>query len=130
MDNTVSGILGRSPETESEFPELPPKENDGAETAELDIETEELSNLWKTGNKGEVIRRYTEMDNEQSVKLVFAIGYEAALELAQIVDQMLEQGENPEEASTEPERVEPPAESNAVDDILGREETIPEEAAA
>ena len=41
------------------------------------------------------------MDNQTSVKLVFAIGLEGAIELATIVDQMIEQGEAPDNGETE-----------------------------
>lgn len=137
MDITVSRILGEDDEIILDEPE---KEREGAGKAPAmpgdraligpeDAETDELANLWTSGNKAEVIHRYLEMDNETSVKLVFAIGLDGALELARMVDQMIEQGETPNGDSAEPERIEPPAESpdSLVGNIVGR---VPEEAAA
>jgi hypothetical protein len=73
-----------------------------------DIEIDELANLWKGGNHQEVIRRFMDMDNETSVKLVFAIGYDSAVELAMAVDLALEQGIEPEEGEeAEKETTEP-----------------------
>jgi hypothetical protein len=135
--DTIKRILGEEEEilepeqSNGTDPELLPNRNRlGAEDAEID----ELSNLWNTGNKGEVIRRYTEMNNEDSVKLVFAIGMEGALDLARMVDQMLEQNENPDNDeepdsdsdSTEPVRIEPPAPAtDRVQQIIGNSEEVP-----
>jgi hypothetical protein len=75
------------------------------ERPEIETEIEELSNLWTSGNKNEVVRRSLEMDNETSVKLVFAIGFDGALELARMVDQA---ELTSEQDTTEPEAIEPP----------------------
>lgn len=125
MDNTIRDIIGGEEESEGTAAPIPTLggagENGSLPVTPEDAETEELANLWKTGNKGEVITRYMDMDNEQSVKLVFAIGYEGAVELAAMVDQMIEQGDFPgdDKGSTEPEKIEPPSEHIAVQDILG-----------
>lgn len=118
MDQTIRRILGEA-DGEDEKPEAKPEQSarpdsSGAEPVASpdESEIEELASLWTTGNKGEVIRRFMEMDNEKSVKLVFAIGREGALELARMVDQAMEQGELPgdeaAEHTTEPSRIERP----------------------
>ena len=125
MDSTIRRILGEQ-EGEPEIPEKArtPQSPEGISDKVIgpeDTEVEELASMWTAGNKGEVIRRFMDMDNETSVKLVFAIGREAALELAQMVDQKVEQqGQSEESASSEPERIEPPADSYPVDEIIGR----------
>lgn len=89
-----------------------------------EAEIDELAHLWTQGNRHDVARRFMGMDNETAVKVVFAIGREGALELARMVDTMLEQqgeqegvelppeaGEGPSEGpSTEPASIEPPPE--------------------
>lgn len=115
MDSTIRGILGEATPEELEDPlEEPsqevaaPEELDGGlpfRNSE-DSEIEELANLWNTGNKNEVVRRFTEMNNEDSVKLVFAIGRDGALELARMLDQMPPEEDEGGE-STEPEEVVP-----------------------
>lgn len=89
-----------------------------------EAEIDELAHLWTQGNRHDVARRFMGMDNETAVKVVFAIGREGALELARMVDTMLEQqgeqegvelppeaGESPSEGpSTEPASIEPPPE--------------------
>jgi hypothetical protein len=66
-------------------PKAPSKEAPAAE--EADTEITELANLWNTGNKDDLLRRFMEMDNETAVKVVFAIGREGAIELARMADQ-------------------------------------------
>ena len=118
MQSTIKRILG---EREDELEEVPGRAgeivNNSAPGAPEDAEVDELANLWTMGNKGEVVHRFLEMDNETSVRLVFAIGREGALELARMVDQQVEQQEP---ASTEPEHVEP-APSDSVGEIIGKE---------
>lgn len=123
MESTIKRILGeREDEIENEQ-SLGSEEivNSRPPAEPQDAEVHELANLWTVGNKGEVVRRFLEMDNETSVRLVFAIGREGALELARIVDQQVEQ----EPASTEPERVEPPADE-MVGEIIGNDEAPPQ----
>lgn len=122
--DSVKWILG---EDETERPETEPAETAVPPPArQEDRESEELANLWTTGNKGEVAQRFLEMDNESSVRLVFAIGIDGAVELARMVDQMVKQKENPEpgesaEASTEPQHVEQAEEEPGYpEQILGR----------
>jgi hypothetical protein len=88
-----------------------------------DAAIDEMADLWQTGNRDEVAQRFMDMDNETAVKLVFAIGREGALELARMVDEMLEQQEGGEGSeggermpgaggvSTEPMSVEEPDEA-------------------
>lgn len=120
MQSTIRHILGEQEEIELE--EIPGGAeeivNKTAPAAPEDAEVDELANLWTMGNKGEVVRRFLEMDNEMSVRLVFAIGREGALELARMVDQQVEQQKEP--ASTEPEHVEPAA-ADQVGEIIGKE---------
>lgn len=126
MDSTIKGILGESAKEADELdekPEAAPAEGAPIRSTE-DTETEELANLWNTGNKGDVVRRFMEMDNEKSVRLVFAIGMEGALELARMVDQAIEQGGTDQESSTEParvERAETPEPGYPTREILGQE---------
>ncbi len=136
MDTTISRILGEDGEPvpipgrddlEDEKAPVSPPETQviGPEEAEID----ELSNLWQSGNKSEVIHRYLEMNNETSVKLVFAIGLEGSLELARMVDQMIEQEEMQNGDSVEPQKIEQSAAKgpdSLVGDILGHD---PEQAA-
>src|SRR5208282_3597348 len=97
MDDTIQSILGADEDEEGTgVPELAAGAGaiqPGATTpaSPVDSETDELGHLWISGNKGEVIQRYMEMTNEKSVRLVFTIGLEGSLELARIVDGMLEQ---------------------------------------
>jgi hypothetical protein len=119
IDNVVKRILGEAQtEEEPEEKERPDKtpiaEPEGQASEETEIE--ELANLWHSGNKNDLARHFMEMNNEMSVKVVFAIGREGALELARMVDQMLETNAAPEETgdfsapepSTEPAAVTPP----------------------
>jgi hypothetical protein len=132
--DTIKCILGEAKEEEREEPEereAPAKQpkNAGEEkpvAAPEDSEVDELANLWTTGNKDDVAQRFMSMDNETAVKVVFAIGREGALELARMVDLMIEQagpeGQSSEEGkgSTEPVAITPPAkEPNTIRDILG-----------
>src|SRR5208337_2339215 len=104
MDTTISRILGEDIEPVQTLekdnlepfrpPEVPPE---NSAIVPEDAEIDELSNLWNSGNKSEVLHRYFEMDNETSVKLVFAIGLDGALALARAADQMIEQGEFPDD---------------------------------
>ncbi len=122
MQSTIKRILG---EQEDELEEIPggaeKNVNNTAPGAPEDAEVDELANLWTMGNKGEVVHRFLEMDNETSVRLVFAIGREGALELARMVDQQVEQQEPASAESTEPEHIEP-APSDQVGEIIGNEE--------
>lgn len=126
MDSTIRRILGERvgelEEPEVEASGTPEIVNDQAVGPE-DAEVHELANLWTAGNKGEVVHRFMEMDNETSVKLVFAIGREGALELARVVDQRIEQVQEPEPEeviSNEPERIEPPTgKGYPVSEIIG-----------
>jgi hypothetical protein len=119
MQSTIRHILGEQEETDLDKIPGAGEENVNNSTpaAPEDAEIDELANLWTMGNKGEVVRRFSDMDNEKSVRLVFAIGREGALELARIVDQQVEQ-QVP--ASTEPEHVEPAA-ADQVGEIIGKE---------
>lgn len=106
-DATIRRILGENDgedidnlpvsEPEETAPELPTR-------LSQDAQTDELANLWKSGNKTEVINRFLEMDNKTSVKLVFAIGLEGAMELAHKVDDILKSRESHDE---EPDETEP-----------------------
>jgi hypothetical protein len=80
-----------------------------------DSEIDELANLWTAGNKSEVVHRFFTMDNETSVKLVFAIGLEGALEMARTVDQIIKSDKK--EPSTEPEESTAPEEEASEADI-------------
>jgi hypothetical protein len=122
----IKGILGEAEEQEpkkkgkaapkTEAPAPPPPES-GGEPVEAEID--EIANMWRSGNRDEVAERFMGMDNETCVKVIFAIGRQGALELARMVDEMLEQEggdepleddeESPGEASAEPMAVEPPA---------------------
>lgn len=137
--DTIKCILGEAKEEEREEPkehEAPakpePKSQGGEEpvAAPEDSEVDELANLWTTGNKDNVAQRFMSMDNETAVKVVFAIGREGALELARMVDLMLEQSGQeggPEgeegEGSTEPVAITPPEqpESDYVGQITGKQ---------
>jgi hypothetical protein len=136
MDSTIKRILGEAddelekPEALRQAPEQPgaaePVNGAAAAVGPEDAEIEELANMWNSGNKGEVVRRFQVMDNEVSVKLVFAIGLEGALELARIVDQQMENAPQEDEAaSSEPERVEPPPGDDTVREIIGRPHVMP-----
>lgn len=125
MDRTVKRILGETEEEVVEPQEVAAPEG-APVTGPQDTEVDELANLWTTGNKGDVVRRFMEMDNELSVKLVFAIGRDGAIELARMVDQAIEQGSagNEESESTEPsrvERAEAPGAGYPTREILGQE---------
>lgn len=101
---------------------------------ESDID--QLAALWAQGNHDEVARRFMQMSNETAVKVVFAIGREGALELARMVDEILErmgdhEGVTPPDdlgeveagggESAEPESVTPPSEPDyPVRQITGR----------
>ena len=76
---------------------------------ETDAETNQIASLWKTGNKEDVTARFMDMDNVTAVKLVFAIGREDALELAQMADQVMEETEATETGAgeEEPDSTEP-----------------------
>jgi hypothetical protein len=138
--NIVQRILGEADDEEREKPEKKPeketkpksKSGGGEEhQAAEDSYITELANLWQTGNKEDLAQRFISLDNETCVKVVFALGRESALELARMVDIMLEQTgeeeapmalpEEPELTSTEPARVEPPGEDNAIYQILGKD---------
>lgn len=97
-----------------------------APTEEMDSEVQELANLWNTGNREDLLRRFMDMDNETAVKVVFAIGREGAIELARMADQEAlaapvggEEGQG--EATTEPMSVEGPGaeEGYPIRDIMG-----------
>jgi hypothetical protein len=118
----------KKPKAKTDEPEKPVKEpaDDNGPAASTgtpaEAEIDELAHLWTQGNRNDVARRFMGMDNETAVKVVFAIGREGALELARMVDAMLEQqgeqegvelppeaGEGPSEGpSTEPASIEPP----------------------
>ncbi len=136
--DTIKCILGEAKEEEREEPEerkapakpLPKSAGEETVAAPEDSEVDELANLWTTGNKDDVAQRFMSMDNETAVKVVFAIGREGALELARMVDLMLEQT-GPEEGgaegsegegSTEPVAITPPEqpESDYVGQITGK----------
>lgn len=137
MDITIGRILGEDDEQlerpENERPvagAAPVNSPEQAIIGPEDAEIDELANLWQSGNKSEVLHRYFEMDNETSVKLVFVIGLEGALELARAADQLIEQGEAPDGDNAEPKQVHPPVEEkpeSLVGEITGR---VPEETAA
>jgi len=93
-------------------PKAPAKE---APAEESDTQITELANLWNTGNKDDLLRRFMEMDNETAVKVVFAIGREGALELARMADQEPVAGAEGELAGPEAEGDYP------VGAMLGRE---------
>lgn len=127
MDITVKSILGESDQEEKK-PTEQEKEIDKStpSAGTRDAEIDELSNLWNTGNKGEVVRRFMEMDNETSVKLVFAIGEEGALDLARKVDQMLEMGEQVDDELISTETPAPaagpaPGAADYVSQVIGKE---------
>ena len=140
MDSTIRRIIGEKEDSGQddlkkkrkgdEKSAVPKSDLQNAEPE--DTQTEELANLWTMGNKDDVVSRFMEMDNETSVKLVFAIGREGALELARMVDQQIKQtpeegvegGEPAEEVPTEPERIEPP-EDHTVKEIIGRPHVMP-----
>jgi len=131
MDSTIKQILGEARGEQEEPQEKPnqaevPAGEAAPVAAPEDAEIDEITNMWQTGNKGEVVRRFMEMDNEKSVKLVFAIGRDGAIELARMVDQAIELGSTGNEDTTEPERVEPPEhENDAVREIIGRPHVMP-----
>jgi hypothetical protein len=117
--DTIRRILGEADDDEKE-PKKKREEPENAEKREpendavTDTVTHEVANLWNSGNREDVALRFMEMSNEEAVRLVFAIGRKGALELARMVDEMLEaQGQETEGeetgASTEPTRIEPPA---------------------
>lgn len=128
--DTIKRILG-----EAEGEETRPEENEPVDQPEVrepeseetapDSATHEVANLWKTGNREDVALRFMEMSNKEAVKLVFAIGEEGALELAQMVDDMMERTPeedwNPEDDvdSAEPARVEPPNQDADLDYVSG-----------
>ncbi len=133
----IKGILGEAEEPEKKKKEKPekahkpepkpepqaPKSGSEHVGAPEDSEVDELANLWVTGNKNEVANRFMGMDNETAVKVVFAIGRDGALELARMVDVMLEQTGTEEEDqagdSTEPAKVTPPPDTDYPKQILG-----------
>lgn len=112
MDSTVRRIIGEAEPLDPDKHAPEPKVMAAPDESPVD----ELANLWQTGNKGEVVRRFMEMDNETSVKLVFAIGREEAIVLARMVDQQMEA--NPEgekeggQDTTEPEQIDRPNEGS------------------
>lgn len=120
MDCTIQRILGEHEGDEAPEAEQRPGPMEIVNATPDDAKVHELANLWTMGNKGEVVRRFMDMDNETSVKLVFVIGQEGALELARMVDQRVEQQPGDTE-STEPERVEPA--SDHVKEIIGDPES-------
>lgn len=98
--NIIKGILGEADaDVESSGREVadpkpkPEEEANGDETPPVpqDSEIDELANLWAQGNHSDVAERFLAMDNETAVKMVFAIGRDGALELARMVDGILEQ---------------------------------------
>jgi len=142
IDNIVKHILGEAkgeeepddkPKPEATVPDAEP--GPGRVGAPEDSEIDELANMWTTGNKENVVNRFIEMDNETAVKVVFAIGREAALELARMVDMKLEQSQDPDQedmlawnppeqyeepgGSTEPAATVPPP-TDYPSEILGR----------
>lgn len=116
----IRGILGeaedqdekkkKKPEAEEKPPkaERPEPKSARGESPE-DSAIDELANLWRTGNHDEVTRRFIGMDSQTAVKLVFAIGREDALELARMVDDMLEQEAGSGEFEAPPEGEEGPS---------------------
>lgn len=109
---------GKAEKAEDKAPKPPaPDHEEGVSAGDSAID--ELANLWTTGNRDEVVRRFMDMNNETAVKVVFAIGREGSLELARMVDDMVEQGntEEPGGEGIEPLSVEPP--QDHVRDIIG-----------
>lgn len=102
-----------------------PEPNAPLESNPLDADVEEMANMWKTGNKRNVVSEFMGMDNETAVKLVFAIGLESALELGRMADEMMEQEEGEPgseefldgEETTAPAEIKPPSGEGAMDDF-------------
>lgn len=60
----------------------------------LSARVSDLASKWNTGNKRDVVDDFVDMSNREAVELVFAIGKEGALELAQIADEIPIEGED------------------------------------